>query len=316
MAILAIDFETANESRSTPCALGLSWIEWGEVVRREYRLIKPKQMRFGVYESNVHGLTLADVEEAPEFPEVVSEFLPDIQGGLLLAHNARFDIDVLCATLASYGMAVPSFSYLCTHRIAARVWPEEKSFKLSALGQKLGLSFKGHHASDDAYVCARIVLAAAKDLGVAEVLDIPDRISLRIGFVDDVGVVACEELPPYEKKTDFPPFHYLKRLADYTRELEVTAVQKGLHFVVRGRTGNLYSISEIEVDDIFDLSCQCAGWRMRRRCRHIHALFYGDVGDLVSDNLDDVKKLQLKIESVGGIPECLSGNILNHRNHL
>src|SRR5215210_2187031 len=118
MAVLAIDFETANESRSSPCALGLSWIERGEVVRREYRLIKPKQMRFGFFEARVHGLSSVDVEDAPEFPDVISEFLPDIQGGLLLAHNARFDVDVLCATLASYGITIPHFSFLCTHRIA------------------------------------------------------------------------------------------------------------------------------------------------------------------------------------------------------
>ena len=302
MAILAIDFETANESRSSPCALGLSWIEWGEVVRREYRLIKPRHMRFGVYETKVHGLSPADVEGAPEFPEVVSEFLSDIQGGLLLAHNAGFEVDVLCATLTSYGIAIPNFSYLCTHRIAARVWPEEESFKLSALGQKLGLSFKHHQASDDAYVCARIVLAAANDLGVAEILDIPDRISLRIGFVDDVGVVACEDLPPYDKKSGFPPFHYLKRLTDYTREDGTTTVRKGLHFLVRGSTGNLYNISEIKRDGAFDLRCECAGWKMMHRCRHIHALLYGDVDNLVSDNLDDVKKLQLKVASLGGIP--------------
>jgi DNA polymerase III subunit epsilon len=302
MAVLAIDFETANESRSSPCALGLSWIERGEIVRREYRLIRPKQMRFGFFEAKVHGLSSADVEDAPEFPDVISEFLPDIKGGLLLAHNARFDIDVLCATLASYGIIVPHFSFLCTHRIAVGVWPEQGSFKLSALAQKLGISFRHHHASDDAYVCARICLAAASDLKVVEVLDIPERLSLRTGFVDDVGVVACDHLPPDDGKDGFPPFRYIKRLADYAHEAEIAAVRKGFHFVVRGSTGNLYNISEIERNGVFDLSCECAGWKIKRRCRHIYALLYGDVDNLVSDNVDDVKKLQLKVESLGGIP--------------
>jgi NAD-dependent DNA ligase len=175
---------------------------------------------------------------------------------------------------------------------------------LSALGEKLGLSFKHHHASDDAYVCARIVLAAANELGVAEVLDIPDRISLRTGFVDHLGVVACEDLPAYDKKSGFPPFHYLKRLTDYTREAKAKAVvQKGLHFVIRGSTGNLYNVSEIQRAGVFDLRCECAGWKMRHRCRHIFALLYGDVDNLVSDNLDDIKRLRLKVESLGGIPD-------------
>jgi DNA polymerase-3 subunit epsilon len=302
MAVLAIDFETANENRSSPCALGLSWIERGEIVRREYRLIRPKQMRFGFFEARVHGLSSSDVEDAPEFPDVISEFLPDIQGGLLLAHNARFDVDVLCATLASYRITIPHFSFLCTHRIAVGVWPEQGSFKLSSLAQKLGISFKHHHASDDAYVCARICLAAASDLKVVEVLDIPERLSLRIGFVDDVGVVACDHLPPYDERGGFPSFRYIKRLADYAHEAEITLLRKGLHFVVRGSTGNLYNVSEIERNGVFDLSCECAGWKIRHRCRHIYALLYGVIDDLVSDNLDDVKKLQLKVERLGGIP--------------
>jgi DNA polymerase-3 subunit epsilon len=302
MAILAIDFETANENRSSPCALGLSWIERGEIVRREYRLIKPKHMRFGFFEARVHGLSSADVEDAPEFPDVISEFLPDIQGGLLLAHNARFDIDVLCATLASYGIAIPHFSFLCTHRIAVGVWPEQGSFKLSSLAQKLGISFRHHHASDDAYVCARICLAAASDLKVVEVLDIPECLSLRTGFVDDVGVVACDHLPPYDGKGGFPSFRYIKRLSDYANEAKIASVRKGLHFVVRGSTGNLYNISEIERNGVFDLSCECVGWKTNHRCRHIYALLYGIVDDLASNNLDDVKKLQLRVESLGGIP--------------
>jgi DNA polymerase III subunit epsilon len=303
MAILAIDFETANESRSSPCALGLSWIERGEVVRREYRLIKPRQMRFGVFETKVHGLSAADVEDASEFPEIISEFLPDIQGGLLLAHNARFDIDVLCATLASYQIKIPQFSFLCTHRIAVGTWPEDESFKLSALAHRLGISFRHHHASDDAYVCARICLAAASYLKVAEVLDIPGRLSLRTGVVDDVGVVACDHLQPHEQENGYPHLRYIKRLSDYTRLAEIVAVRKGLHFVVRGSTGNLYNIFEVERYGVFDLSCECTGWKTRHRCRHIYALLYGDVDNLVSDNLDDVKRLQVKVESLGGIPE-------------
>jgi NAD-dependent DNA ligase len=72
---------------------------------------------------------------------------------------------------------------------------------------------------------------------------------------------------------------------------------------VRGSTGNLYNIFEIERDGVFDLSCECTGWKIRHRCRHIYALLYGDVDNLVSDNLDDVKRLQVKIESLGGISD-------------
>ena len=50
------------------------------------------------------------------------------------------------------------------------------------------------------------------------------------------------------------------------------------------------------------MSCECTGWKIYRRCRHIHALLYGDVDDLISDNPDDVKTLQRKVTSQGGVP--------------
>ena len=307
MAILAIDFETANESRSSPCALGLSWIESGEIVRREYRLIRPKQMRFGVFQAKVHGLSSVDVKDAPEFPDIISEFLPDIRGGLLLAHNARFDVDVLCATLISYNIPIPHFSFLCTQQIAVGTWPDQGAFDLASLAQMLGLSFNHHHASDDAYVCARICLAAAIKLEVAAVLDLPDRLSLRVGFVDNVGIIACENLPPWGKGHGLPPFHYMKLLSDFPRGDVVGRARNNFHFVVKGSTGNHYNILEFKRGGIFDLSCECTGWKINRRCRHIQALLFGDVDNLISDNVDDVMKLQRKVESFGGIPPLYAG---------
>jgi DNA polymerase-3 subunit epsilon len=204
----------------------------------------------------------------------------------------------------SQAMESPShiFLFSAAHLIAAAAWPDQGSFKLSALAQKLGISFRHHYASDDAYICARICLAAASNLEVAEVLDLPDRLSLRVGFVDDVGLVACDRLLPYEASEAFPPYRYFKRLSDYAHEIKTTAKQGGLRFEVRGTTGNRYSVSEVKRNGAFDLTCECAGWKTTRRCRHIHALLYGDVDNLLSDNVEDVKKLQLKVESLGGIP--------------
>jgi NAD-dependent DNA ligase len=139
-------------------------------------------------------------------------------------------------------------------------------------------------------------------LNVTEVPDVPERLFLRAGFVDDVGIVACDRLPASSKRGGVPPFHYTKLLSDYKHEVAVSSAKKFLCFLVKGRTGNVYSVSEIEKDGVFDLSCECMGWKTSRRCRHIQALLFGDVDSLISDNIDDVKKLQLKVESLGGIP--------------
>ena len=147
MRAIAIDFETANESRSSPCAIGLAWIEGREIVRREYRLIRPAVMRFGSIQTRIHGIKPEHVKEALEFPAVIDEFISEIDGSLILAHNARFDIDVLTSTLDEYNVLCPSFTYLCTMNVARRAWPEQSTLSLAALAQRLGIQWQHHHLS-------------------------------------------------------------------------------------------------------------------------------------------------------------------------
>ena len=56
MRAIAIDFETANEQRASPCAVVLAWIENGSVTRTAYRLIRPPEMRFAYGNIRVHGI--------------------------------------------------------------------------------------------------------------------------------------------------------------------------------------------------------------------------------------------------------------------
>jgi len=153
---IAIDFETANEERRSACAIGLAWIENDAVVRREHRLIRPKEMRFSPHNIRIHGIRPEDVRDKPEFPEVLSEFLPDISGALILAHNAAFDIEVLCATLREYRQLFPEFGYYCTMDISRCVWPELPSVSLDSVARHFGIHFQHHDPAEDAFACAEI----------------------------------------------------------------------------------------------------------------------------------------------------------------
>ncbi|MBY0298186.1 MAG: 3'-5' exonuclease [Methylobacterium sp.] len=165
---LAIDFETANERRDSPCAVGLAWIEDGRVVRRAARLIRPAELRFSPFNIAVHGIRPRDVADAPHFPEAMAEFLPDLPGALVLAHNASFDVGVLAATLQAYGLPVPAFTSLCTVQLARRQWPGQGRYRLSAVAERLGIAFRHHDAGEDAFACAEIALAALRETGAPD----------------------------------------------------------------------------------------------------------------------------------------------------
>jgi len=179
MKIVAIDFETANETKASACAIGLAWVEGDSVVRVEERLIRPPDMRFSSFNISIHGITPKMVVDKHELPVVLAEFWDDIDGALVLAHNASFDMGVLRASLDCYRLPYPSFSYLCTCQLARRVWPDLSNAKLDTVSRHLGLVLDHHQAGSDAAACAGIALAAARRMGVASIHDLPGRIGLR-----------------------------------------------------------------------------------------------------------------------------------------
>jgi DNA polymerase III subunit epsilon len=188
---IAIDFETANEQRGSACSVGLAWIENGKVVRVEERLIRPKDMRFSSFNIAIHGIRPEQVEDAGEFPEVMDEFADDFAGATMIAHNASFDFSVWRACLDQYRQSYPQLSYLCSVKMAQKVWPHLGSHKLNILAQHLGLSFLHHNAAEDAAVCAEASLAIAKALRVAEIRDIAAVIGMRSGRLYAGGYDAC-----------------------------------------------------------------------------------------------------------------------------
>ena len=87
----AIDFETANNERSSVCSVGIVIVRGGEIVDKFYSLIKPEPEYYNYWCSKVHGLCASDTEEAPVFPDVWKQIEPKIAGLPLVAHNKAFD---------------------------------------------------------------------------------------------------------------------------------------------------------------------------------------------------------------------------------
>jgi DNA polymerase III subunit epsilon len=59
MSWVAIDFETANETRGSACALGVAIVEADHVVERASWLIRPPTLHFNPYNLMIHGITAA-----------------------------------------------------------------------------------------------------------------------------------------------------------------------------------------------------------------------------------------------------------------
>ena len=76
----AIDFETANNERSSVCSVGIVIVRNGEIVDSFYSLIQPEPNYYNYWCSQVHGLCRQDTEEAHVFPKVWAQIEPLIDG--------------------------------------------------------------------------------------------------------------------------------------------------------------------------------------------------------------------------------------------
>ena len=168
----AIDFETANGSPASPCAVGLVKVVDGKIVDTFATLIEPPGKHNWFHEGNikVHGIRPSDVDGAPTVAEAFPIMLEFIGDDILVAHNAPFDMGVLRASAEHVGLELPDLFYACSLAISRKTYNIE-SYRLNAVAYAIGHEeFNHHDALADSDACARIIIHAADRHG-AENMD-------------------------------------------------------------------------------------------------------------------------------------------------
>ena len=156
----AIDFETANECRSSVCSVGVVIVRGGEVVDLFYSLIHPEPEYYQWFCQQVHGLGPEDTEDAPVFPAVWARIEPLIEGLPLVAHNSPFDEGCLKAVFRVYQMDYPDYEFYDTLTAARQYYHGTlPNHQLQTVAAACGYDLtRHHHALADAEACAAIAL--------------------------------------------------------------------------------------------------------------------------------------------------------------
>lgn len=132
----------------------------GKITDRFYSLIYPRPDFFTYWTTQVHGLTMQDVEDALPFPDVWEQIAPRIEGLPLVAHNSPFDEGCLKAVFNEYKMDYPGFEFHCTCRASRRLLRNTlPNHQLHTVAGYCGYDLsRHHHALADAEACAAIAL--------------------------------------------------------------------------------------------------------------------------------------------------------------
>ena len=92
---ITIDFETGMRRANSAISIGLVKYRNYEKTDSFYSLIRPPELYIRPDFTEIHGLTVDDVKDAPNFKQIWNNILDFLEGGHtipLAAHNASFDM--------------------------------------------------------------------------------------------------------------------------------------------------------------------------------------------------------------------------------
>lgn len=191
----AIDFETANSSSASACAVGLARVRDGRIVASQGWLIRPPQGHDRFFELNtrIHGIRESDVADSKDWSGQMADLTAFIGDDVLVAHNAGFDMTVLRRACEVTGDAYPAYRYVCSLQVSRKSY-ELESYRLPIVAAAAGfLDFAHHDATADALACAHIMIDAAARAGVQDIVELAMLLGLR---VPQIPVPAAEPAVP------------------------------------------------------------------------------------------------------------------------
>ena len=180
--VVAIDFETANNSLASVCAIGVSVLEDGAISDEYYSLIKPEENVNTFYYRNtlIHGIKQEDVEKAPTFDIVYKHIQPYFEDAIVVAHNARFDMGCLKETCLNCGIPVPHLKYFDTVELSKKVFRKLPHHRLNDICEYLNIDLNHHNADSDASACLMIVAHVMSLTGIYDIEEMLRQCQTRV----------------------------------------------------------------------------------------------------------------------------------------
>ena len=154
---IVFDLETTGFSpiKDKIIEIGAVKVEKGEITERFSTFVNP-QIPIPFKITQLTSITDTMVLDAPPIEEVLPRFLEFVGDGVLVAHNAPFDVSFIEQN-CRYQDIQPDFTSVDTVAMARVLLPTLSRFKLNIVAKALNISLENHHrAVDDAGATAEI----------------------------------------------------------------------------------------------------------------------------------------------------------------
>ncbi|MEQ8156884.1 MAG: DNA polymerase III subunit alpha, partial [Clostridiaceae bacterium] len=201
-----LDLETTGFSPVTEkiTEIGIMKIQDGKIIDQFSCFVNPEK-RIPARVVEVTNITDDMVRTAETIEKVFPKMLEFIEGSVLVAHNAGFDVGFLKHNARVLGYDF-DFTYLDTLSLAHELFPEFKTYKLGRIAKNLGIEVKvAHRALDDVATTVKvfnIMLEMLKERGVKT--------------LEDVEIYASDEIAKKEAYKKLKTYHAIILAKDYT----------------------------------------------------------------------------------------------------
>lgn len=162
---VVFDIETTglNPQQDRITEIGAVKVRNGQIVDRFSAFVNPG-VSIPSFIVKLTGITNDMVKDAPPIEQVLNEFMEFIQGSVLVAHNANFDVGFIKHNAKIIGEKVKN-PYLDTLELCRKMFPELGRYKLNIVAKHLKIELENHHrAVDDSMATAKIFIHCLNEL--------------------------------------------------------------------------------------------------------------------------------------------------------
>ncbi len=157
--IVTLDLETTGLQPLLNRAIEVAAVRWidGRPAEHFHTLVHPGEP-IDPASTAIHGITDADVADAPPMETVLPRLLAFLGGDPIAAHNAPFDLAFLTVAALTAGLRLPAFDLVDTLPLSRAAFPELPSHRLTSLSAALELGgTEFHRALADAETAGRLL---------------------------------------------------------------------------------------------------------------------------------------------------------------
>ena len=149
-SFVAVDFETANRMGGvSACQVAMVKVLDGQIVDRLNTLIRPPKGWDSFEFTYLHGISAADVADAPGWINIADTVSHFVDGATVYAHNAAFDSRVWRQLDEHFGTTTLPAPFFCSYRTAQRLIPGLPNYKLPTVLHACAPNYQlNHHRAD------------------------------------------------------------------------------------------------------------------------------------------------------------------------